>query len=198
MMTKKIVLVVDFQTDFLNLERSKLPIPDSKELMAPMAEYLMSISREDTAVVLFTQDWHSKDHVEYMPDGTPFPSHCVEFTPGAEIAVNPTLVDTLLPTYFLKKNAFDMWEEDSLEVTSEEFDYDRDDFFEDLKAKGFSEVEVVGVALNVCVNFAVRGLVDRGFVVTVRKDLTKGIDTGNGDYDMVAEKVFEDINVTIV
>jgi nicotinamidase/pyrazinamidase len=51
----------------------------------------------------------------------------------------------------------------------------RELFFEYWKVQGVTEVEVVGVAADVCVNQAVHGLKNRGFNVTVRNEMTKGI-----------------------
>jgi nicotinamidase-related amidase len=111
-----------------------------------------------------------------------------------------------IPVVGLRKNMFDMWGEDDLTVfpkdsISEEriqrmfntSEPGRDAFFEYWKKQGVTNVEVVGVALNICVAQAVRGLVNRGFDVTVRENLTKGIDVGGGDNDLTVNGVFSDI-----
>lgn len=202
MTAKKIALVVDFQHDFLDFAFSKLPIPDSKQLVPKMIDYLGNLDPNEYEAVVFTQDWHDADYVEYMPDGTPYPSHCVKETVGADIAVpNPSALAALsgvqIPTYYIKKNVFDMWEESTLFVLDGQNNRgsSRDQLFDRFK---HCPVEVSGVALNVCVDFAVKGLINRGFDVTVLKDLTAGLDLGNGEEDVDAVARYKGTNVKVV
>jgi len=174
-MEKKLVVVVDFQVDFLNLKGSKLPVPGSKELIGPMTEYLLALRAENTVGVLFTQDSHSPEHVEYMPDGTAFPSHCVIGTQGHGVAFNTELIDLGIMVYGLQKNEFDMFAEEKLSVYHQNLTTDRGAFFAQIKQAGVTDVEVVGVATDICVNFTVLGLIKLGFNVTVRSDLVKGL-----------------------
>ncbi|MEE3156302.1 MAG: isochorismatase family protein, partial [Pseudomonadota bacterium] len=52
----------------------------------------------------------------------------------------------------------------------------RDAFFADLARRGVRDVNVIGVAADYCVLWAVQGLLERGFTVHVPQALTKGID----------------------
>lgn len=189
MTDKKLVVVVDMQNDFMDFEDSNLPIPGSSDIIPEVNHYITRELRPgNVAAVVFTQDWHDEDHVEYDPDGNPFPKHCVKGTKGAELCVGDGSVPRPIPVVGLRKNMFDMWGEDDLTVfpkdsISEEriqrmfntTEPNRDAFFEYWKKQGVTDVEVVGVAADVCVNQAVHGLKNRGFRVTVRGDLTKGI-----------------------
>ena len=51
----------------------------------------------------------------------------------------------------------------------------RDRFFDRLRAEGVDEIMVIGVASDFCVRWAVDGLIERGFRITVPADLTRGI-----------------------
>lgn len=187
--TKKIVIVVDFQYDFLDLKNACLPIAGGRDLIPGMVEYLGTLDPEEVDAVVFTQDWHDADWVEYMPDGVPFPKHCVKHTVGAEVVVPRSVVPAGIDVYYLKKNVFSMWEEPTLylENAFTGINVDRDLWFERRDCKN---VEISGVALNICVSFALKGFVERGYNVTVVSNLTKGIDLGGGENDTIPCKVF--------
>jgi nicotinamidase/pyrazinamidase len=207
MTDKKLVVVVDMQNDFMDFEDSNLPIPGSSEIIPAVNRYITrELKPSDIAAVVFTQDWHNEDHVEYDPDGNPFPKHCVKETKGAELCVMDGSVPRPIPVVGLRKNMFDMWGEDDLRMFPKDSiskervermfntpEPSRELFFEYWKKQGVTEVEVVGVALNICVAQAVRGFVNRGFSVTVRENLTRGIDVGGGVNDLTVDGVFKDI-----
>lgn len=178
------LLVVDDQNDFFDLEGSCLPIPDSKKVIEPTNQFLQMQRYSQCKGVMFTQDWHNADHEEYMPDGNPFPKHCVEGTKGAALAVQFGTIPSPIPVLNLRKNVFNMWEESNLQVAAMDAvsrarfgnePQDRDEFFKEMLAKGIKDVVVIGVASDICVNFAIKGLVDRGFNVTAIRPLCKGL-----------------------
>jgi hypothetical protein len=49
-------------------------------------------------------------------------------------------------------------------------------FFEELKARGVTTVEVIGVASDYCVRHAIEGFLKRGFIVHTSNRLTHGIE----------------------
>eukprot|EP01124_Arcella_intermedia_P017759 TRINITY_DN2462_c0_g1_i1.p1 TRINITY_DN2462_c0_g1~~TRINITY_DN2462_c0_g1_i1.p1 ORF type:complete len:429 (-),score=98.64 TRINITY_DN2462_c0_g1_i1:15-1262(-) len=51
----------------------------------------------------------------------------------------------------------------------------RDQFFKDLKSEGIETIEVIGFASDVCVSYAILGLLERGFVVHVDPSLVAGV-----------------------
>lgn len=194
------LLVVDDQHDFFDLEGSCLPIPDSKKVIEPTNQFLQMQRYNQCKGVLFTQDWHNADHVEYMPDGNPFPKHCVEGTKGAKLAVLSATVPSPIPLLNLRKNVFNMWEESSLQVAAMDpvsrirfgnEPQDRDAFFAEMLEKGLKDVVVIGVASDICVNFAIKGLVERGFNVTVVRPLCKGL------FREIDQVVAEDYNNSV-
>lgn len=198
---RKFLVVVDMQYDFIDYKHSKLPIPGSKKIVKRINHYLNELHHDNYIGVLFTQDWHDPEHIERMPDGTPFPQHCVANTKGASLCVDPYLIPRRIDAYSLKKNEFNMWQESNLIVESliGEPIFDRkprDQFFQDVKKYGIKQVDICGVALNICVSHAVHGFVKNGFDVTLLKDLVHGIDVGNGDKDLIPEKHFEGLPVS--
>jgi nicotinamidase/pyrazinamidase len=173
---KKIVIVVDTQADFMNPDGA-LAVGGADALAGPMNAWLGALSPADTAAVLFTFDTHFADTYPLSEEAKEFPIHCVRQTPGWHNVLDVSQVDLAIPTWRLEKGVFAMWQEEGLTVEpiGGGTPVDRDAFFLDLKAAGVEEAVVIGVAADYCVRWAIDGLVERGFRVTVPKALTRGI-----------------------
>lgn len=177
-----ILVAVDFNKDFFDLEGSNLPIPGSSFIIQPSNDFLAALWPSKIKAALFTSDSHTEDHVEYQPDGTPFPKHCVKGTAGEALVVTPNIVPRPIPLFRLEKNVFNMWEEPNLSVmpldivTRSQFgEMSREAFFQTFKDRGVQDAVVIGVASDICDNFAIRGLLDFGFNVTCVKPFMKGL-----------------------
>jgi nicotinamidase/pyrazinamidase len=183
-MNKKFVVVVDAQNDF---ERSngKLYVSGSEDLISAQNQFLDNLRYDTVEGVLFTFDTHDLDAYSTSEEGKMFPEHCIKGTSGWELAVNSHLK---VPVYTLEKGVFDMWAEKDLKIGYNT----RDAFFDRLIRQGVLDIDVIGVALNFCVKWAIVGLVNKGFRVTLYSGMTKGIDTGNGDKDTNPMLVFEE------
>lgn len=177
----KFVIVVDAQRDFMALDGA-LPVPGADALVGPMNGWLAALRPEDTAGVLMTFDTHHADTYPLTAEAERFPLHCVRGSEGWATMLDPGLIDPAVPLHRLEKGVFAMWEEPDV-VVEDARDPDatpvaRDRFFDALKARGVEEVMVIGVAADYCVRWAVEGLLDRGFRVTVPAALTRGIARG--------------------
>jgi nicotinamidase/pyrazinamidase len=172
------VIVVDAQHDFM-IADGALPVGGAEKLIAPMNEWLAALTPEDTAGILFTFDTHEPERYAGSPEAEQFPLHCVRGQPGWSLAVDPGRIDPAIPIYRMEKGVFAMWEEADLEMSDMRDPAapakPRDAFFDQLGAGGVEEVIVIGVAADFCVRWAVDGLVQRGFRVTVPAALTRGI-----------------------
>ena len=173
---KRFVIVVDMQRDFIAADGA-LPVAGAEAIVSPMKAWLAGLRSEDVAGVLFTADTHVPAIYAASAEAEQFPPHCEKGTPGWENVLDPDAIDPAVPVYRLEKGVFDMWAEPDLEIaavaTGEQVA--RDAFFAELKARGVSEVTVVGVAADYCVRWAIEGLVARGFAVEVPMGLTRGI-----------------------
>jgi len=183
---KKIVIVVDAQNDFMK-ENGNLPVSGAEELIEPINDYLRALKASDVELVLFTFDTHTEEGFPGSPESELFPLHCVKGTVGWELAVTTEVEPTV---FKLEKGVFDMWAEDDIRVVDPTgFDCGREFLFEQLKRNEMIDVEVVGVAADFCVKWAVDGLLRRGFRVTVNESLTRGIER---QIDQVLAEDWED------
>lgn len=189
----KLAVVVDAQVDFMD-PNGALYVPDANQVTPVLNEYLKELTLENSYLgVLFTADTHDEetypDSLEAKGDeekGIPgFPPHCYKGTDGFDFAVEVKNVPEGTQKFILNKSVFNMWEEPELtirpyRISGEMVAYGgektREEFFQDIINAGVEEVEVVGVAADYCVKWAVEGLVARGFKVTLYDNLTAGID----------------------
>jgi|TARA_B110000908_G_C10020344_1_gene342623 nicotinamidase/pyrazinamidase len=180
------LLVIDVQNDFC---------PDGALAVAGGSEIILgtnAIMGQFDAVVL-TQDWHPAGHSSFasihagsapynmakMPYGPQvlWPDHCIQGTQGA--AFHPAL-ETDQADLIIRKGynpAIDSYsaffENDHKTPTGLE-GY--------LRTRGITEVTLVGLALDFCVNYSAVDAAQLGFKVHVRTDLCRAIDL-NGSLD---------------
>lgn len=176
----KALIVIDIQNDFC--PGGALAVAGGDEIV-PAVNALMA---EFPAVIL-TQDWHPAGHSSFasshegatafstteMPYGTQvlWPDHCVQGSEGA--AFHPAL-DTDRADLIIRKGmnpAIDSYsaffENDHQTPTGLE-GY--------LRTRGLTDLTLVGLATDFCVNFSAVDAARLGFAVTVRQDMCRGID----------------------
>ncbi len=192
---KKFVIVVDMQRDFVAADGA-LPVPGAGDIVAPMRDWLAGLRPEETEGVLFTFDTHVPEIYAASEEAKQFPPHCVKGTPGWQLVVDPGAIDPAIPVWRLEKGVFDMWAEEGIGIAPVGGDRlrSRNRFFGDLARAGIEEVTVVGVAADYCVRWAVEGLLERAFNVTVPSTLTRGIER---QIDRVAVEQWSDLPVEI-
>lgn len=174
------LIVIDVQNDFC--PGGALAVPEGDAII-PGINALM----DQASAVILTQDWHPADHLSFasqhrgrapmeltqMPYGPQvlWPDHCVQGTSGAEF--HPQLAvaraDLILRKGF--RRAIDSYsaffENDQATPTGLE-GY--------LKTRGITDLVMVGLATDFCVNFSAVDAARLGFAVTVRTDLCRAID----------------------
>ena len=89
------LLIVDVQVDFL--PGGALPVPGGDAVIAPLNHYVAHFHRRGLPVYA-TRDWHPADHGSFRTHGGTWPTHCVQHTPGAELAA--TLRASPLDAFF--------------------------------------------------------------------------------------------------
>ncbi|MFY0620472.1 MAG: bifunctional nicotinamidase/pyrazinamidase [Pelagimonas sp.] len=174
------LIVIDVQNDFC--PGGALAVSGGDEIVAPINDLM----GEFDAVVL-TQDWHPAGHSSFasshtgkaplemidMPYGPQvlWPDHCVQGSEGAEFhaGLQVNRADLIIRKGFRSEidsySAF--FENDQTTPTGLE-GY--------LRSRGITDLTMVGLATDFCVNFSAVDAAQLGFDVTVREDLCRGID----------------------
>ncbi|MFC4255022.1 isochorismatase family protein [Altererythrobacter xixiisoli] len=174
----RFVIVIDTQKDFMAAD-SALSVAGADALIDPMNAWLAARDPAKTAGVLFTYDTHDPQAYAGSAEAEAFPIHCVRGSDGWRNMLDERVIDPAIPVWRLEKTVFDMWAEDGLTMQDARDAAAppvlREDFFADLQQAGVKEVEVIGVAADYCVRWAIDGLIARGFRVIVPAALTRGI-----------------------
>lgn len=76
---KKVLVVVDYQWDFYHPDGA-LYVPGGEECKSKIEQIIPQFDE-----VIFTLDYHPKDHCSFVDNGGIWPAHCVEMTMGAEV-----------------------------------------------------------------------------------------------------------------
>ena len=176
------LLVIDIQNDFC--PGGALAVAGGDEIVT----HVNALMAEFEAVVL-TQDWHPSGHSSFaslhpgkgpfesvdMPYGeqTLWPDHCVQGSEGAKFhpALNTDRADLIVRKGF--RSAIDSY--------SAFFENDRttptglDGY---LRTRGITELVLVGLATDFCVNYSAQDAANLGYAVTVREGLCRAIDLG--------------------
>jgi len=154
------LIIVDVQRDFL--PGGALAVPDGDQVIGPINELARDGGFD---VVLATRDWHPPDHSSFTDEGGPWPAHCVQGTPGAELS--PEL-DRARIDVVIDKGASREGEGYSGFETGELGNL--------LRTERVTEVTVAGLATDFCVAATARDALREGFLVSVDRAGVRGID----------------------
>ncbi len=183
---KTIFWNVDTQYDFMRDDdsfRGALPIPGAREI-EPNLEMLTQYAVKNRLQIVNTADFHTPDSEELSeePDFmTTFPPHCLRGTKGAEFipATTPKLT-TLRAQYAIdwreeRLKEFYLERQTDIIIHKDKFDVFTGNPHTErvLEILNPDRAVVYGVATNVCVDYAVRGLLERGIEVYVPTDAIK-------------------------
>ncbi len=178
-MKKTIFWNVDTQYDFMD-PNGKLAIAGAMEIAGNLEELTSLASRRGIQVVN-TADYHTltSREISDSPDfKTTFPAHCMEGTSGAKYISETYPKDPYVIHW--KDSSFDtekVRRERNIVLYKDEFDCFHSTGAPHtegiLKIIRPERVVVYGVATNVCVDFAVTGLRERGYDVYVPMDAIK-------------------------
>jgi len=190
-MNKITLVVVDCQHDFV--EGGSLEVKGGLAAVGHIRELLLS---GKVGRVVFTQDWHPKDHCSFAGQGGPWPSHCVRGTRGANI--HPDLLQAVrkmnIYAEFLHKGK----DQDREEYTAFEHLHDYADYHAyraasaktkkpEVMAFGKKEpVVVCGIAGDVCVLNTLKSL--RPMCPAVFTQGTASLDGGQALNDYIREE----------
>ncbi|HXI71467.1 MAG TPA: bifunctional nicotinamidase/pyrazinamidase [Verrucomicrobiae bacterium] len=179
------LILVDIQTDFL--PGGALAVPDGDAII-PVINGLQAVF----PLVVATQDWHPADHGSFAANhpgknvfeqidlnGLPqtlWPVHCVQGTPGAELA--PGLQRERIAKIFTKGTDTDI---DSYSGLFDNGQRKSTGLGEWLKAQGVTEVFVCGLATDYCVKFTALDAAQMGFKTYFIEDASRGVNLQPND-----------------
>ena len=169
MAMQRAIIVVDVQRDFC--EGGVLPAKNTSSLITPLSA-LIGWCLRNKVVCVFTRDWHPANHCSFQSEGGPWPSHCVQDTPGAEFAVGLQFPDSGL--------VIDI-EKDSSTRNMSYSAFENTNLKAELRARHIEEVAACGIATDYCVKTTVLDALQSGFRVSVLTDLVRPIEVNSGD-----------------
>jgi nicotinamidase/pyrazinamidase len=173
---------VDTQFDFMRKE-GKLYVPDAEKIEAVLAR-ITGLAKQYGIRVISTADSHDKDSHELAekPDFIKtFPEHCMYGTSGAEYVPATKPEDAYVLDWRNKThNELRILAERNIVLTKDDFDVFNKDHGSPhvkrlLELLRPTKAIVYGVASNVCVDYAVKGLLEHKIDVYVLSDAIKGL-----------------------
>ena len=167
------LVIVDFQNDFT--PGGALAVPQGDEIAGRITELLDS---GRFSFVVATRDWHPTDHGSFAEQGGPWPAHCVQGTPGAELhpSLDRSRIDVVVDKgQDRETEGYSGFQATELERLLRDHDVDR--------------VTLVGLATDVCVRHTALDALRAGFDVEVDRGGVRGIDVEPGDVDRALEEI---------
>jgi nicotinamidase/pyrazinamidase len=176
----KALIVIDVQNDFC--PGGALEVPQGDDIIERINDLMA-----DVDAVILTQDWHPAGHSSFasshagkglydmieMPYGPQvlWPDHCVQGTTGGQFHAD--LSDTAADLIIRKGYNPDI---DSYSAFFENDHTTPTGLDGYLRSRGITDVVIVGLALDFCVNYSAVDAAKLGFNVEVRQDLCRAID----------------------
>ena len=174
------LIVIDVQNDFC--PGGALAVAGGDEIVADINALMTEF-----AAVILTQDWHPAGHSSFasshagkapfemtdMPYGPQvlWPDHCIQGTPGAAFhaALETTRADAIIRKGMNPLiDSYSAFFENDHETPTGLDGY--------LRTRGISELTLVGLATDFCVNFSAVDAARLGYDASVRCDLCRAID----------------------
>jgi nicotinamidase/pyrazinamidase len=167
------LLIIDFQNDFtpggaLAVERGD-EIADRINALAASGRY---------ELIIATRDWHPENHNSFVARGGPWPVHCVQDSPGAELhpALNQAAIHKIIDTGYTPE----------LEGYSA---FEGTDLAQILHDYGITKVTVVGLATDYCVKQTALDALREGFEVEIDTEAMRGVNVNPGDDEKAIEEM---------
>ncbi|MFW6121501.1 MAG: cysteine hydrolase family protein [Petrotogales bacterium] len=156
---KRVFVDVDTQCDFMN-KNGNLYVTGAEGIKNTLFK-ITKLAKDEKITVLKTLDCHKKNDPEFSQ----FPPHCIEETEGAA----PIRETANKRAVNFEKKTFDVFDKKLGNPNIDKW----------LKENKVTEAWVYGVATEICVIAAVKGLLARGITTYVFENAIKGIDVEN-------------------
>ena len=170
------LVLVDIQNDFC--PGGALPVPEGDEIV-PIVNQLLPLFHWSVA----TQDWHPPDHCSFRQQGGPWPPHCIQNTPGAELhsELDASRISLRIRKGFVKDreaySGFDGVNGNGISLNDV------------LRQRGIATLYVAGLATEYCVRSTVLDGLRLGYKVFVVSDGMRAVDVHPGDGDRALQEM---------
>ena len=165
------LIIVDVQNDFC--PGGALAVDDGDAVVQPINALAGRFP-----FVVATRDWHPADHSSFAEHGGPWPVHCRQGTPGAELhpGIDREQIDVVLDKgQVADRDGYSGFEDTGLEDL--------------LRAHEVDTVHVAGLALDYCVRSTALDARRAGFDVVVHREATRAVDATPGDGERAVQEL---------
>jgi nicotinamidase-related amidase len=165
------LIVVDVQRDFC--AGGALAVADGDAVVAELNR--LAAEHE---LVIATRDWHPVDHESFAEQGGPWPVHCVQGSPGAEL--HPGLDQGSIDVVIDKGMKAELPGYSGFEDTG---------LAELLRERRVDTLHIGGLALDYCVRATALDARRAGFAVVLHRDATRAVEVSPGDGERALEEL---------
>lgn len=155
------LVIVDVQRDFC--PGGALPIGAGDEVVPVLNRWIEAAVAAGVPVYA-SRDWHPSRHPSFAELGGPWPTHCVQDSPGARFHPNLALPDSTVVV--TKGTRFDKDQYSAFDETG---------LATELRRRGLTRLWVGGLAQDVCVRATVLDARREGFDTILIADATRGV-----------------------
>ena len=174
------LLIVDMQNDFC--PGGALPVSEGDSIVPRLNAYIR-LFRELGRPIVASRDWHPPQTTHFVPQGGPWPPHCIQNTAGARF--HPDLAfppDALI----FSKGTGD--QEDAYSAFQARDDRGRS-LANRLRALGLEHLYVGGLALDYCVKATALDAIAQGLGATLLVDATRAVNVNPHDAELALEEL---------
>ena len=185
--TKKLLLLVDVQYDFIN---GSLAVEGAPEVMDALANYIGAQPKGLFDTIVMTADFHPYEHSSFKDNGGLWPVHCVQHTHGASIyqPVFEAVMKQFPEAQVLTKG--DDIAVDEYSIMANEKSAKK--LLDLIEGNDIQEIYVAGLCGDYCVGNSIKDLVEAGHGDKIRV-LTRYI--GNIDDGTTLRKIIVENNL---
>lgn len=186
------LVIVDCQNDFIT---GTMSVKGAKTAVEEIKKFIKKY-KDNLDKIIFTVDWHPYNHMSFKRSGGQFPSHCVQYTPGA--CIEPKLlkyVQSLNIDYEVsQKGTIEEVEQcgafDEIEFVTDELGQ-RYYFDSIVTVDANTDFVVCGIAGDYCVKSTIQNMIDNDITPKVFCPGIASTDGGKVFSDFIKENKLE-------
>ena len=187
------LIIVDCQNDFIT---GTMSVKGAKSSVEEIKKFIKN-HRKNIEKIIFTVDWHPYNHSSFKKFGGLWPSHCVQYTPGA--CIEPKLlkfVQSLDIDYEVSQKGeisdveqYGAFEE--IELSADDYPK-RKYYFDSIATADFdTEFVVCGIAGDYCVKETIQNMINGEITPKVFLNGIASIDNGETISNFIKENNLE-------